>query len=74
MTTHRRVGPRGIELHRGESESHLLGRRIVTLARGPHAAGEHTATLRADGLASGVYVLQVRIGESSVTQRIVVAR
>lgn len=52
----------------------LLGRRIATLARGPHAAGEHTATLRADGLASGVYVLQVRTGESSVTQRIVVAR
>ena len=52
----------------------LLGRRVATLAEGPYAAGEHTATLRADGLASGVYVLQVRSNETSVSQRIVVAR
>ena len=50
------------------------GRRVAVLAGGPHAAGEHTATFRPDGLASGVYVLRLDAAGASATQRATVVR
>ena len=37
----------------------MLGRQVDILARGQHAAGEHSYQLDASGLASGVYVYQL---------------
>ena len=37
----------------------MLGRHVDILARGQHAAGEHSYQLDASGLASGVYVYQL---------------
>ena len=39
----------------------MLGREIVTLARGFHAAGYHTATWNASSVASGVYFARLTV-------------
>ncbi len=52
----------------------LLGRRVATLAEGPHAAGSHAARLDAAALPSGVYVLRLTAGGHSATQRVTVVR
>jgi Zn-dependent metalloprotease len=52
----------------------LLGQRVATLVDAPQPAGTHTATLHADGLASGVYLLRLRAGGTHRTARIIVAR
>lgn len=48
----------------------LLGRRVATLADGPHAAGEHTAIWNADGLATGVYFLRLDAGPARTIRKI----
>ncbi|MEL6615227.1 MAG: DUF1501 domain-containing protein, partial [Bacteroidota bacterium] len=50
------------------------GRRVATLARGPHAAGPHTATFDVGTLASGVYVLRLETPSGVATQRATVVR
>ena len=52
----------------------VLGRAVATLADGPQPAGRHTAALRTDGLASGVYVVQLRSGGDVASRRFVVIR
>ncbi|MEM6783854.1 MAG: endo-1,4-beta-xylanase [Bacteroidota bacterium] len=52
----------------------LLGRAVWTLAAGPHAAGAHTVSLSADGLASGVYVVRLQAGSEAQTLRVTVLR
>ncbi len=52
----------------------VSGRQVAVLARGPHAAGPHSATFDASGLASGVYVLRLESAAGAATQRATVVR
>jgi hypothetical protein len=52
----------------------VLGRRVATLASGRTEAGLHTATLPASRLSSGVYIARLRVGGTTVTQKITVVR
>ncbi|MEM6782547.1 MAG: T9SS type A sorting domain-containing protein, partial [Bacteroidota bacterium] len=52
----------------------LLGRRVATLTDGLRAAGEHTVTLDAAGLPSGVYVVRLATPSASLTERVTVVR
>jgi glycosidase len=52
----------------------LLGREVRRLVDGPVAPGTHTATLRADGLASGVYLYTLQTPRAKETRRLVVVR
>ncbi len=51
----------------------LRGRRVETLLEGDQAAGEHTIAFRPGGLASGVYVYQLRAGGVVQTKKMVLA-
>ncbi len=51
----------------------VLGRRVVTLAEGQQAAGEHEVTFGA-GLPAGVYVVRLTVGEETWTERVTLAR
>lgn len=51
-----------------------LGRHVLRVAEGEYTAGDHTASLDASGLASGVYVVRLRAGEALLQRRLVVAR
>lgn len=52
----------------------LLGREVATLARGPHAAGEHIAALDTRPLAPGVYLVRLITPEAVAVQRVTVVR
>lgn len=52
----------------------VLGQRIATLIDGPLPGGDHSVTMDASGLASGVYIYRLRVGSESVTRSMVVAR
>ena len=52
----------------------LLGRRVVTLADGPRAAGDHTTTFDATGLAGGTYLVRLQAGAIVSARTIVVVR
>lgn len=52
------------------SVADLLGRRVATLADGLQAAGEHTTEWTADGLATGVYFLQLEAGNVRTARKI----
>jgi hypothetical protein len=47
----------------------VSGRKLATVAQGQYPAGEHMATVR--GLASGVYLYALRMGEGRYVNRIV---
>ena len=51
-----------------------LGQRVAVLATGPRAAGTHDITVRADGLAAGVYVVRLTAGGTSQTRTLTVVR
>jgi hypothetical protein len=51
-----------------------LGRRVALLASGPHADGDHTATLDARGLAPGAYVLRLSTPRGSAARVVTVVR
>ena len=51
-----------------------LGQRVAVLATGPRAAGTHDVTVRADGLAAGVYVVRLTAGGTSQTRTLTVVR
>ncbi len=46
----------------------LLGRRVATLARGPHPPGAHTAAWPAEALAPGTYVVRLIAGAVRATR------
>ncbi|WP_094545204.1 T9SS type A sorting domain-containing protein [Rubricoccus marinus] len=52
----------------------LMGRTIVTLAKGAFASGETELSLNASSLAAGVYVLRVQAGGEVVSRRMTVVR
>ena len=52
----------------------LLGRTVAVLADGPHATGEHAASLDASALAPGVYVLRLTAGDAVAVQTVTVVR
>jgi S-formylglutathione hydrolase len=52
-----------------------LGRQVLTVHDGPIIAGNHEFAVRADGLASGLYFLNARMGETArETQKVVLVR
>ncbi|WP_412061037.1 hypothetical protein [Rubrivirga sp. IMCC45206] len=52
----------------------VLGRRVATLASGPHGSGAHTVDAATAGLAGGAYVVRLRAGGVSATQPLTVVR
>lgn len=59
----------------GHAELSLLdpqGRMVRTLARGEHAAGEHTAVLSGGALAPGVYLARLEAQGVRLTRRVVI--
>ena len=51
-----------------------LGRRVAVLAEGDLDAGRYEATLAANGLAGGVYVVRLRAGDDLATRTLVLVR
>ena len=51
-----------------------LGRRVATLADGPHAAGRHRAAWAPGRLAAGVYVVRLEAAGTVRTRTLTVAR
>jgi hypothetical protein len=52
----------------------VLGRRVRTFADGRYPAGAHVVTVRAAGLAPGLYLVRLHAEGSSRTQRLTVVR
>ncbi len=52
----------------------LAGRRVARLADGPFAAGPHAIIWEAGGLASGVYLAQLRTAWGTTTTRVMLVR
>jgi hypothetical protein len=52
----------------------ILGRHVQTLAYGHQAAGHHTATFDANGLASGMYLYRLQAGNQSQTKRMLLIK
>ncbi len=52
----------------------VLGRKVATLVDREQPAGRHRATLRASGLAPGVYVYRLRAGDFEGTGRMVLVK
>ena len=52
----------------------VLGRRVRTLAEGPLAAGEHSATFDAAGLRSGIYLMVLEAGGQRATRKVMIVR
>jgi uncharacterized protein len=52
----------------------VLGRNVRTLVRGVMDAGEHRVEFQADGLATGVYLCQLRSGSAVAVRRMMVLR
>ncbi|MEM1042231.1 MAG: T9SS type A sorting domain-containing protein [Bacteroidota bacterium] len=52
----------------------LLGRRVATLAEGPHAAGTHTATFDARALPAGVYLARLSADGQTATRKLTLLR
>jgi hypothetical protein len=52
----------------------VLGRRVATLVQGPQGGGFHEVQFDASGLASGVYLYQLRAGDFVQTRRLLLLR
>lgn len=52
----------------------MLGRRVATLADGPHGAGTHHASFRAATLPPGTYLLRLMADKGSITRLISLIR
>ncbi|MEO0558695.1 MAG: T9SS type A sorting domain-containing protein [Bacteroidota bacterium] len=52
----------------------LSGRRVVLVDEGERSPGTYTAAIESSRLAAGAYVVRLRAGGRSLTQRVVVAR
>jgi hypothetical protein len=51
----------------------ISGRRVATLADGPYAPGEHSASWQAD-VPAGVYIYRLRAGDKVAVKKLVVTR
>jgi VWFA-related protein len=52
----------------------VLGRKVTTLAEGRRQAGRHQASFEAAGLSSGIYLVRLKAGSRTITQKVTVAR
>jgi len=52
----------------------LSGKEVRTLVSGQYSAGNHTMTMQADGLATGIYFVRMEAGEFVATQRLLLLR
>ncbi len=52
----------------------LRGEAVVELFRGECAAGRHQVILRADGLASGIYICKLHAGTTTTTKRLMLVK
>jgi len=52
----------------------LLGREVATLVDEPRSPGDHVLRFNGSGLASGVYVYRLRVGQYGVSRRMMVLR
>lgn len=52
----------------------VLGREVTVLAEGVRTAGQHEAIFDVAGLPSGLYVIRLTAGETSLTRRVTVVR
>lgn len=52
----------------------VLGRQVAVLSDGPHAAGPHEVTFEAAGLPSGIYMIRMAVGKTTITRRVTVVR
>lgn len=52
----------------------MLGQKVVTLVDGMKSAGSHMVTFDASGLSSGVYFYQLRAGERTFTQKMLLSK
>lgn len=52
----------------------VLGREVAVLAEGIQSAGEHEVTFDAAGLPSGLYVVRLTAGKTTLTRRVTVVR
>lgn len=52
----------------------VLGREVAVLAEGIQPAGEHEATFDAASLPSGIYVVRLTAGKTTLTRRVTVVR
>ena len=52
----------------------VLGREVAVLAEGAKPAGEHQATFDAASLPSGIYVIRLTAGKTTITRRVTVVR
>ncbi|MEQ8523869.1 endonuclease [Gracilimonas sp.] len=52
----------------------VLGQKVETLVDGMKSAGSHMATFDASGLSSGVYFYQLRAGERTFTQKMLLSK
>ncbi|MBT8400394.1 MAG: T9SS type A sorting domain-containing protein, partial [Rhodothermia bacterium] len=52
----------------------LLGRRVRVLSDGDRDKGRHELTFDGAGLSSGIYILELRVGQRKLTQTMMLAR
>ncbi len=52
----------------------MSGRKVATLAEGPRAAGENSATFDAGRLAAGIYIYRLCAGGAVATKRLAVVK
>jgi len=52
----------------------LLGREVATLVHGPRPAGTHTVPFDGSGLASGVYLCRLQMGDFAATKKMVLLK
>jgi uncharacterized delta-60 repeat protein len=52
----------------------VRGNEILTAYSEVHSAGRHTRRIKTEGLASGIYVIQLRIDDEVLTQQAVIVR
>ena len=62
------------ETHVRLSVSNTAGRVVATLVNGFEAAGEHTVTWKADGMASGVYFYRITAGSVIETRKMLLVK
>lgn len=52
----------------------VLGREVAVLAEGIRAAGQYEATFDAAGLPSGIYIVRLTAGKTTITRRVTAVR
>jgi beta-glucanase (GH16 family) len=52
----------------------VMGQRVATIASGSYRSGSHSVTFDASGLASGVYLYQLRTPAATITRKMLLAK